>query len=308
MDTGPSIDHHGYARRQNSQVQNAPRSHSQLGLIVSVLHTAVTAAPSAPSSPPSRAGMRCAQLVAATLACLLLMPGGAIGGPTRTSGTLQLRATFAYIFNEESCPPGVSVPAQVECFRFDGQGVVSGLGKATVTWHLIDDLADGLSCQHFNFTTIVVKVTGKGEIRASLIDPKTHCWTRPPVMAGPFAGTVTGGSGSYAGASGDLQVTENLTDEIGGAGEAIETWSGTLTVPSLEFDVTPPTLFTTGSFERERRGVCVSATPSRHATPATARYLSPAGRARVAFSREGARRLRAPRLTQVGTQRRRGSS
>jgi hypothetical protein len=50
-------------------------------------------------------------------------------------------------------------------------------------------------------------------------------------VAGAFGGTVTGGSGSYAGASGNLQVTENLTDESGGAGTAIETWVGTLTVP-----------------------------------------------------------------------------
>ena len=173
---------------------------------------------------------------------LLLFPTGASSTPTRTLGALQLSATFSDTSNEESCPTGVPVPAQVECFRFDGDGVVPGLGKATVTWHLIDDLIDGLSCQHFNFTTIVVRVAGKGEIDAVLTDPKTHCWTRPPVVAGPFGGTVTGGSGSYAGASGDLQVTENLTEESGGAGQAIETWVGTLTVPGLDFDLTPPTL------------------------------------------------------------------
>jgi HYR domain len=186
--------------------------------------------------------MRRVLLVAAALACLLLIPGGASGGPTRTLGALQLHATFMDSFNDESCPSGTPVPAQVECFVFAGQGVVPGLGKATVAWHLIDDLTDGLSCQHFNFRTIVVKVAGKGEIDASVTDPKTHCWTRPPVVAGPFGGTVTRGSGSFVGASGDLQVTENLKDEIGGAGDAIETWSGTLTVPGLDFDVTPPTL------------------------------------------------------------------
>ena len=172
----------------------------------------------------------------------LLIPTGASSTPTRTLGALQLRATFTDAFYEEFCPAGTPVPSQVECFVFAGQGVVPGLGKATVTWQLIDDLTDGLSCQHFNFTTIVVKVAGKGEIDASLTDPKTHCWTRPPVVAGPFGGTVTGGSGSYAGASGNLQVTENFTYEVGGAGDTIETWVGTLTVPGLDFDLTPPTL------------------------------------------------------------------
>jgi hypothetical protein len=173
---------------------------------------------------------------------LLLIPTGASSAPTRTLGAVQLRATFTDTFYEESCPPGAPALAQVECFAFAGQGVVPGLGKATVTWHLIDDLTDGLSCQHFNFTTIVVTVPGRGEIDASLIDPRTHCWTRPPVVTGPFAGTVTGGSGSYAGASGNLQVTENLTGDVGGAGDAIETWVGTLIVPGLDFNLTPPTL------------------------------------------------------------------
>jgi HYR domain len=173
---------------------------------------------------------------------LLLIPTGARSSQRRTLGALQLHATFTDTFYEAPCPPGGTVPAQVECFLFTGKAVVPGLGKATATWQLIDDLTEGLSCQHFNFTTIVIKVAGKGEIDASLTDPKTHCWTRPPVVAGPFGGTVTGGSGSYAGASGDLQVTQNFTDEVGGAGDAVETWAGTLSVPGLDFDLTPPTL------------------------------------------------------------------
>ena len=202
-----------------------------------------------PSSRRSRRGRRLSAYALAGFATLavaagtlLLMATGASSTPTRTSGAFELRATFRDTLNEESCPAGVPVPAQVECFRFDGDGVVPGLGKATVAWHLIDDLTDGLSCQHFNFTTIVVKVAGKGEIDASLSDPKTHCWGKPPLVAGPFGGTVTGGSGSYEGASGNLQVTVNETEESGGAGLAIETWVGTLTVPGLDFDLTPPTL------------------------------------------------------------------
>jgi hypothetical protein len=189
----------------------------------------------------TRLGLR-ASAFAVAAGIWLLIPSGASSTPARTSGALELRATFTDAFYEESCPPGPPGPAQAECFVFNGQGVVPGLGKATMSWHLIDDLTDGLSCQHFNFTTIVVKVAGKGEIDASLTDPKTHCWPIPPVVAGPFGGTVTGGSGSYAGASGNLQVTETLKNEIGGAGDAIETWVGTLTVPGLDFDLTPPTL------------------------------------------------------------------
>ena len=173
---------------------------------------------------------------------LLLIATGASSTPTRTLGALSFTRRSGTPSNEESCPSGAPVPAQVECFRFDGDGVVPGLGKVTVAWQLIDDLSDGLSCQHFNFTTIVVKVAGKGEIDASLTDPKTHCWPRPPLRGGTVRGHGHWRLGELPGASGNLQVTVNLTEESGGAGQAIETWVGTLTVPGLEFDLTPPTL------------------------------------------------------------------
>jgi hypothetical protein len=52
-----------------------------------------------------------------------------------------------------------------------------------------------------------------------------------------LAATVTGGSGVYAGASGALTV------RIGLAGTTnFDGWTGTLTVPGLEFDVSPPVL------------------------------------------------------------------
>jgi HYR domain len=208
-----------------------------------------------------RYGLAAVATLAVGASILLLIPTGASSTPTRTSGALELRATFKDAFYDESCPRGAQVPAQVECFVFAGKGVVPGLGKASVTWQLIDDLTDGLSCQHFNFTTVVVKVAGKGEIDASLTDPKTNCWKVPPVVAGPFVGTVTGGSGSYAGASGNLQVTENLMNESGGAGDAIETWVGTLTVAGIDFDLTPPMLH--GAHDRVVRAVDARKVPVR---------------------------------------------
>ena len=179
-----------------------------------------------------------ALLVATAVA--LPLASGASSAPTRASGTLQLRGTFNDALYENACPPGAPRSSNTECFTVAGHGLVPGLGKATVTWMLIADVSGGLSCEHFDFTTIVVEVAGKGKIDASLTDPKAHCWPRPPAVYGPFEGTITGGSGRYAGASGNLQVTENFTDEVGGAGDAVETWVGTLTVPGLEFDLTPP--------------------------------------------------------------------
>jgi hypothetical protein len=61
------------------------------------------------------------------------------------------------------------------------------------------------------------------------------------VRAQTQAFTVTGGTGTYAGASGTGVVTRSLgSTDTGSAGT--ETWTGTLTVPGLEFNVTAPTL------------------------------------------------------------------
>jgi hypothetical protein len=181
-------------------------------------------------------------LLVATAVPLPVASGASGAAPTRASGTLQLRATFKDALYENACPPGAPRSPNTECFTVTGGGLVPGLGKATVTWMLIADVSSGLSCEHFDFTTIVVDVAGKGKIEASLTDPKTHCWPRPPAVYGPFKGTITGGFGRYAGASGNLQVTENFTNEVGGAGDAVETWVGALAVPGLEFDLTPPTV------------------------------------------------------------------
>jgi hypothetical protein len=177
----------------------------------------------------------------ALLGITLVIPSGAGGAAPRTLGTLPLRATFKETFYEDVCPPGWP-SSTTECFDFSGKGIVPGLGTATVNWKLISDISSGLSCQHFAFTTIVITVAGKGAIDASLTDLKTHCWQRPPAVYGPFGGTITGGSGAYTGASGTVQVTQNEVDEVGGAGDAIDMWTGALSVPGLEFNLTPPTL------------------------------------------------------------------
>jgi hypothetical protein len=64
-----------------------------------------------------------------------------------------------------------------------------------------------------------------------------------PVEDGPFEFTVTGGAGKYAGASGSLSYTAYVSALDGACqcGTARDTWTGTLTVPGLDFDLTPPT-------------------------------------------------------------------
>jgi HYR domain len=53
--------------------------------------------------------------------------------------------------------------------------------------------------------------------------------------------SITGGTGTYAGATGGGKVSRAFTvTDVGAVGP--ETWTGTLVVPGLEFDVVPPTL------------------------------------------------------------------
>src|SRR5262249_29254004 len=58
--------------------------------------------------------------------------------------------------------------------------------------------------------------------------------------------TITGGTGAYASATGSGVVERSL-----GGGVGTETWTGTLNVPAVEFDVTPPTM--TGATSKKVR-------------------------------------------------------
>jgi hypothetical protein len=83
-------------------------------------------------------------------------------------------------------------------------------------------------------------VARKGEI--DVATPDTPC---VPILVAewqirPF--TVTGGTGIYAGASGSGTLTPSLGSLTSQGRTGTETWTGTLMVPGLEFDLTAPTL------------------------------------------------------------------
>jgi hypothetical protein len=85
-------------------------------------------------------------------------------------------------------------------------------------------------------TTARLVVAEKGEIHLALRDGE-RCVEQEPMRNEPQGFTITGGTGSYVGASGSGTVERSL-----GGGVGAETWSATLEVAGLEFDVTPPTL------------------------------------------------------------------
>jgi HYR domain len=63
--------------------------------------------------------------------------------------------------------------------------------------------------------------------------------------ARPFR--ITAGSGSYAGASGSGTLTHSYHYTSTGAAAGNDTWTATLNVPGLEFDVSPPAISGAGS-------------------------------------------------------------
>ena len=93
-------------------------------------------------------------------------------------------------------------------------------------------------------TTGRLSVAGKGEVLTFTLAEGARC---APLFVGSTDWpeqefTITGGTGPFAAASG-----RGMVERWAGGGYETETWTGTLEVPGLEFDVTAPKLNGAGS-------------------------------------------------------------
>jgi hypothetical protein len=165
--------------------------------------------------------------------------GGARGAGA--SGTLQLAAALDLVsVRATPCPPGG--PAHLLCPGRTGRGLVRGLGEVTETYsYLVEETPP--SCGYAGARVLAYPVrwavAGKGEIHFDVHEAPGCLGT--DAFTADQAFTVTGGTGIYAGASGSGIADRALRQNALGA-TGRETWSGTLTVPGLEFDLTPPTI------------------------------------------------------------------
>ena len=177
----------------------------------------------------------CAVAVALTIAT------GATGTPNRATGTLQLDVTFRqyWCLDRAYCPPGT--PTAYGCLRSLGEEEIAGLGRTTSTYSKILPFED--DCFMIQNTTAVFEVAGKGTLELSRAG-KICASGPPPRVDGPFAFTISGGSGNYAHASGSLSYKASIPAGDGACqcGTAVDTWTGTLIVPGLDFDTTAPTI------------------------------------------------------------------
>ena len=178
--------------------------------------------------------------VAGSASVPLATDGAAI---TADAGTLALRAVFAMNGRRgDFCPGGT--PSSVECFAREGRGVVPGLGNVTESYiYFVETTPAGCPAGSFKVLGYTARFTvaGKGEIDLAVAE-SPDCLNLGNVLTPRQPFTITGGTRAYAGdasGSGTLHHLATMTD-TGAAGT--DTWVGTLVVPGLDFDVTPPTL------------------------------------------------------------------
>jgi hypothetical protein len=169
----------------------------------------------------------------AVAATVQVASGGAKTGAT--TGSLAFGAALAMTSTPGPCPPG-SPPDADLCAARTGSGAIRGLGRVSETYTFFVQEGD---CDRVFETTVRLEVAGKGELQLALDRYQGECVSSSLYLSRAF--TITGGSGIYAGASGGGTVSHQVVAS-GGGPVGRDLWTGTLSVPGLEFDLTPPTL------------------------------------------------------------------
>lgn len=185
-------------------------------------------------------GRRTAIVVALVAAALVGAPlvdgaGSKAAGTLQLSGELRIESVRA-----TPCPPGTR--AGILCPGRTGVGVVPGLGRVTESYsYIVDETPPDCPAGSPRVLGYPIRwvVEGKGEVHFAAA-PHPDCLGAQAFTVGQSF-TVTGGTGVYSGASGAGTVDRALGQTDTGA-RGRETWTGTLTVPGLEFDVTAPAI------------------------------------------------------------------
>jgi HYR domain len=204
--------------------------------------------------PSTTSDRRLRRSVVLAFAVLLLVPpataqaGVKLIGLSSATGALELRARLGVTSSRALCPPGT--PGQmIECRARRGTGLIRGLGRVSHSYLYIAETFEEPSpatCTHpwdvrILATTVRLSTAGKGDVDVSLEAVPTCMHPLNKLSPPGRAFTVTGGTGIYAGASGGGTLKHSLRQAPGGAA-GTDTWAGTLVVPGLEFDLTPPQL------------------------------------------------------------------
>jgi hypothetical protein len=130
-----------------------------------------------------------------------------------------------------------------ECGARTISGAFPGLGRVNGAYSFLvdhgqpscpsDAVGKGLAYQ------LGITVVGKGEIQLAVADG-AQCIDGQAIRTQSQTFTVTGGTGLYAGASGSGTLERILGGDTDSGRHGFETWTGTLNVPGLDFDVVAP--------------------------------------------------------------------
>lgn len=155
----------------------------------------------------------------------------------RTTGTLTVsHAVLAGTNSQVDCPAGTD--PTTACFQISGTGVVRGLGVVSDSYLLFVEDPDS-SCEVWHANPVLT-VRGKGKLDLVTRAPNGCVVPTTGVLNGSLVFTITGGSGQYAGASG--QGTFETRGGPGTTGRNTDTLAGSLTVPNLRFDLIAPVI------------------------------------------------------------------
>ena len=180
---------------------------------------------------------------------VLVVGGVLLPLASAATGTLALRAEIHWKGDDAECPP--DLPIASECHPHPGgPTLIPGLGEVRQEYLYPLQAGRDAECRANGGRNVAdfdarLVVTGKGQISLA-VEGTDRCLFGPPsdtVVNVTLPFTVTGGSGAYVGASGGgtLAIVGNFSPSFGHA-VGVDTWTGTLVVPGLEFDLTPPVL------------------------------------------------------------------
>jgi HYR domain len=179
-------------------------------------------------------------LAAATAAAPSLSEPQAAAGNLGFRVTLRQSGPFS-----APCPGGRPLEPDLgaqatACVEFTGTGPVRGLGNASMTYTELLELGPPACPGDFTkqlATTGRLSLAGKGAIIFTFAQGTrcTAAWLQPQEF------TITGGTGRFARVSGTGR--KEGSSVLG----PTETWTGTLAVPGLAFDVTAPKMHGAGS-------------------------------------------------------------
>ncbi|HXF98258.1 MAG TPA: HYR domain-containing protein [Gaiellaceae bacterium] len=161
------------------------------------------------------------------------------GATAMPSGTLTLNASLRLTSSLGACVP----PAGADhCAARTIHGPFPGLGALEGRYEFLVDQGPpacaGDDGRALAYPTRLA-VTGKGEIHVAVAEA-AECVPAESIRTQTQTFAVTGGTGIYTGASGSGTLERRLGGETASGRVGTETWTGTLSVPGLEFDTTPP--------------------------------------------------------------------